>query len=114
MIAVIFEVKLTEKGKPEYLEIAANLRKLLEGLDGFVSIERFQSLADENKMLSLSFWRDEESIANWRTLSDHRSAQQKGRDSIFDSYRIRVAGVIRDYDQVERKEAPDDSNRDLA
>ena len=109
MLAVLFEVYPTESGKAEYLEIAAQLRGFLEGRDGFVSIERFQSLADEGKLLSLSFWRDEESIRRWRNLLEHRHAQQRGRDKLFQRYRIRVAEVIRDYDGDARDQAPADS-----
>ena len=114
MLAVIFEVIPTEKGKREYLEIASKLRSFLEGRDGFISIERFQSLTEEGKILSLSFWRDENSIAQWRNLLEHRAAQKKGKESLFHSYRIRVAEVVRDYTGTDRKEAPADSRDALA
>lgn len=114
MLAVIFEVTPTDEGKQEYLEIAAELRKFLEGREGFVSIERFQSLTNENKMLSLSFWKDEDSIRKWRNLIEHRQAQQKGKNLLFASYRIRVAEVCRDYTSEERQEAPYDSNNILS
>ena len=113
MLAVIFEVIPTEKGKREYLEIASKLRSFLEGIDGFISIERFQSLTEEGKILSLSFWRDENSIAQWRNFFEHRIAQRKGKDSLFRSYRIRVAEVVRDYTGTDRKEAPADSRNTL-
>ena len=109
MIAVIFEVQVAPARKQDYLDIAAELRPLLEQVDGFLSIERFQSLTDPEKLLSLSFFRDEEAVRNWRNLSQHRSAQHKGRDGIFADYRLRVAGVIRDYGMFERGEAPGDS-----
>ena len=110
MFAVIFEVYPTKEGMTKYLEIAAELRGFLENRDGFISIERFQSLSEEGKILSLSFWRDEEAIATWRRLFEHRSAQRKGRDLLFESYRIRVAEVVRDYTLTERGQAPLDSN----
>lgn len=110
MLAVIFEVIPTSEGKAEYLEIAMVLRKFLEEREGFISIERFQSLSDENKILSLSFWRDEESIRAWRNLFEHREAQVKGKNLLFSSYRIRVAEICRDYTSDNRKEAPSDSN----
>jgi len=110
MLAVIFEVIPTSEGKQEYLRIAAELRAFLEKRDDFISIERFQSLVDENKILSLSFWRDEKAIKAWRNLFEHRQAQQKGKSALFESYRIRVARVIRDYSATERVEAPTDSN----
>lgn len=113
MFAVIFEVIPTQEGKAEYLEIAAHLKQFLENRDGFISIERFQSLVDENKVLSLSFWRDEEAIMKWRKEMDHREAQKKGRNRIFKSYRIRVAEVVRDYTADERDQAPLDSNQEL-
>jgi len=114
MIAVIFEVIPSEEGKSEYLEIAAELRSILENRDGFISIERFQSLTEEGKILSLSFWRDESAVAKWRNVLEHRSAQKKGKESLFRSYRIRVAEVIRDYTATDRNEAPTDSKEALA
>jgi len=114
MMAVIFEVVPTEEGKPEYLKIAAELRRFLEKRDGFISIERFQSLTEEGKILSLSFWRDENSIAEWRNVLEHRNAQKKGKESLFQSYRIRVAEVVRDYTETDRNEAPADSKSALA
>jgi len=113
MFAVIFEVKPSVEGKDEYLKIAAELREFLENRDGFISIERFQSLTDEGKVLSLSFWRDEVDIKKWRNLIEHRSAQKKGKESLFQSYRIRVAEVMRDYSGSDRHEAPTDSNNEL-
>jgi heme-degrading monooxygenase HmoA len=110
MIAVIFEVKPKSEGKEEYLKIAAELREFLHKQDGFISIERFQSLVDENKVLSLSFWRDEESIRKWRNTLEHRNGQKRGKGSLFQSYRIRVAEVVRDYTESNRDEAPLDSN----
>ena len=114
MLAVIFEVIPTEEGKSEYLKIAAKLRSFLENRDGFISIERFQSLTVEGKILSLSFWRDENSIAEWRNVLEHRNAQKKGKELLFRSYRIRVAEVIRDYTETDRNEAPADSKSALA
>ena len=113
MFAVIFEVKPKEEGKEEYLKIAAELRKFLENRDGFISIERFQSLSEEGKILSLSFWRDEAAIETWRNVFEHRAGQKKGKDDLFHSYRIRVAKVVRDYTESERKAAPADSNEVL-
>ena len=110
MIAVIFEVNPNIEGKETYLEYAAGLRAFLEKQDGFISIERFQSLSDEGKLLSLSFWRDETTIEKWRNLIEHRTAQKAGKDSLFHSYRIRVAQVVRDYTESRRDEAPSDSN----
>lgn len=109
MIAVIFEVVPREGRTPEYLDIAADLRPLLDGIDGFISIERFQSLSDPGKVLSLSFWRDEEAIEVWRRMEPHRRAQAKGRATIFEDYRIRIASVVRDYGMNDREQAPRDS-----
>jgi heme-degrading monooxygenase HmoA len=109
MIAVIFEVWLKER--QAYLDIAAELRPLLDAIDGFVSIERFESLSEPGKLLSLSFWRDEAAVAAWRNLEAHRAAQVKGRGGIFDDYRLRIAGVIRDYGMIDRAEAPADSRK---
>ncbi|AZO57261.1 MULTISPECIES: antibiotic biosynthesis monooxygenase [unclassified Mesorhizobium] len=111
MIAVIFEVQPAEGRRDAYLGIAAELRPLLDGIDGFISVERFQSLADPNRVLSLSFWRDEEAVKAWRNTEEHRQAQQAGRDGIFAGYRLRIAHVVRDYGLAERDEAPADSRR---
>ena len=109
MIAVIFEVWPAAGRAPEYFDIAARLRSDLEKMDGFVSVERFESLTTKGKFLSLSFWRDEEAVRAWRNLERHRGAQAAGRGGIFADYRLRVASVIRDYGMQERDEAPADS-----
>jgi heme-degrading monooxygenase HmoA len=109
MIAVIFEVWPAEGRRQEYLDIAAELRKELETMDGFISIERFESLTQKGKVLSLSFWRDEEAVKRWRNLSSHRAAQSAGRAGIFADYRLRVASVLRDYGMEQREGAPADS-----
>jgi len=109
MLAVIFEVIPAPGRKEEYLELAAQLRPELEKIEGFISVERFASLTDENKLLSLSFWRDEEAVRNWRNLTGHREAQALGRSGVFADYRLRIAGVVRDYGMTDRAEAPQDS-----
>lgn len=109
MIAVIFEVIPREGMKDTYLDAAASLRHHLDRIDGFVSIERFESLTQPGKYLSLSFWRDEDAVRNWRTLEEHRHMQQLGRARLFADYRLRVAGVIRDYGMLDRAGAPEDS-----
>ena len=109
MIAVIFEVWPKPGQKQEYLDIAAALRPHLEEIDGFISIERFESLTEPGKMLSLSFFRDEAAIQTWRNLETHRSAQSKGRAEVFANYRLRIASVIRDYGMQDRAQAPKDS-----
>ena len=109
MIAVIFEVEPHAERRDDYFRIAAELRPLLDEIDGFISIERFESLTQKGKLLSLSFWRDEESIRRWRTLEAHRAAQARGRSTLFANYRLRVAEVVRDYGMHERTGAPHDS-----
>jgi len=106
MYAVIFEVEPAPGRRQDYLEIAAQLRPELEQIDGFISVERFQSLTQEGKILSLSFWRDEAAVTRWRRHEQHRDAQRAGRGGIFRSYRLRVAAVVRDYGLEERAEAP--------
>lgn len=108
MIAVIFEVTPTDEGKDEYLEIAGELKTLLGDMEGFISIERFVSLSDENRLLSLSFWKDQQTVRAWREQVFHREAQAKGRHKLFSNYRIRVAEVIRDYGMDDRAQAPRD------
>ena len=109
MIAVIFEVWPKPEHKQDYLDLAAELRPILETIDGFISIERFESLTEKGKILSLSFFRDEEAVAAWRNIPQHRGAQSKGRATILDNYRLRIAGVIRDYGMNDREQAPRDS-----
>jgi heme-degrading monooxygenase HmoA len=109
MIAVIFEVWASDGRKDEYLEIAASLRADLNNIDGFISVERFQSLTDPKKLLSLSFWRDEEAVRKWRNHSSHRTSQIQGRAGVFADYRLRIAAVTRDYGMRDRAAAPDDS-----
>jgi heme-degrading monooxygenase HmoA len=109
MIAIIFEVEPAEGHKDAYLAIAAKLRADLEKIDGFISVERFQSITNPGKMLSLSFFRDEAAVRAWRNLESHRAAQEAGRGGLFAGYRLRVAEVLRDYGLTERAEAPGDS-----
>lgn len=109
MIAVIFEVRPADGCKDDYLEIASRMRSLVEEVDGFISVERFQSLTDPDKILSLSFFEDEEAVQRWRNLEAHRAAQGKGRSGIFEDYRLRVAEVRRDYGMHDRAQAPSDS-----
>ncbi len=109
MIAVIFEAVPAPERQQEYLDLAAGLRPQLEKMDGFISIERFRSLTNEGKILSLSFWRDEEAVRHWRSVEGHRAAQAKGRGGVFSGYRLRVASVIRDYGMSDRAQAPADS-----
>lgn len=106
MIAVIFEVWPHETQRDAYFDLAAELKPLLETLDGFISVERFESLTSPGKFLSLSIWRDEASVKAWRETMEHRRAQGAGRASIFADYRLRVATVIRDYGLNEREQAP--------
>jgi len=109
MIAVIFEVWPKAGRAQDYLELAASLRRRLADIDGFISIERFESLTEPGKILSLSFFRDEAAVAAWRNLEAHRRAQARGRNELFADYRLRIAGVIRDYGMNDRSAAPADS-----
>jgi heme-degrading monooxygenase HmoA len=109
MIAVIFEVLPHEACRQQYLDAAAGLRARLERMDGFIAIERFESLSQPGKILSLSFWRDEEAVARWRNTEEHRAVQARGRGGLFRDYRLRVATVMRDYGLDDRAAAPGDS-----
>jgi heme-degrading monooxygenase HmoA len=109
MIAVIFEAETTADTQAEYLGWAADLRPLLDDIDGFLAIERFRSLTTPGRVLSLSFWRDEAAVARWRALPEHRRAQAAGRDHVFAGYRLRIAEVLRDYGKDDRAAAPADS-----
>ena len=109
MIAVIFEVEPRSDRRETYLDMAAELRPRLEQIDGFISIERFESLTTPGKILSLSFFRDEQALIEWRNTEAHRRAQAAGRATIFNDYRLRIASVIRDYGMSEREQAPEDS-----
>lgn len=109
MIAVIFEVLPHPNRKSGYLDIAAKMRPILDDIDGFISVERFQSLTNPDKLLSLSFFEDEAAVARWRTLTAHRGAQSAGRAGIFTDYHLRIAHVLRDYGMFDRDQAPGDS-----
>ena len=109
MIAVIFEVQPHPDRADAYFDAAERLRPLLSQIDGFISIERFESLSQPGHLLSLSFWRDERAVEQWRNLEAHRAVQAAGRRSIFAGYRLRVAQVVRDYGLNDREQAPDDS-----
>ena len=109
MIAIIFEVWPAEGETAHYLDLAADLKPELSKIDGFISVERFQSLTEPGKMLSLSFWRDEEAVSAWRNLPAHRRTQSKGRNGVFSDYRLKVAAIIRNYGMTDRDEAPADS-----
>ena len=109
MIAVIFEFTPAVGRFPEYMDLVAGLKADLEKADGFISLERFESITTKGKFLSLQFWRDEECVRKWRNLQKHREAQKQGRGGIFKSYRLRIAEVLRDYTMDERAQAPKDS-----
>jgi heme-degrading monooxygenase HmoA len=108
---VIFEVWVAEGRRDDYLDLAADLRDELEAVDGFVSVERFESIHEPGKLLSMSFWRDEEAVTAWRNHGRHRETQMKGRAGIFADYRLRVAKVARDYGLNQRDQAPADSRK---
>ncbi|MEN8659471.1 antibiotic biosynthesis monooxygenase [Marivita sp.] len=109
MIAIIFELMPAEGQKDAYLDIAATMRPLVEQVEGFISVERFQSLTNPDKLLSISFFEDEDAVHRWRELAGHRNAQSKGRTGIFSDYRLRVCHVMRDYGMFDREQAPEDS-----
>ncbi len=109
MIAVIFEFTPAPGRFPEYMELVGQLKPELDKAEGFISLERFESITAPGKFVSLQFWKDEESVRKWRNLQQHREAQRKGRAGIFASYRLRIAGVLRDYTMDQRGQAPRDS-----
>jgi heme-degrading monooxygenase HmoA len=109
MLAVIFEFEAVADRRQDYLDFAADLGPALKTIDGFISIERFESLTQPGKLLSISFWRDEAAISQWRNLEKHRAAQRAGREGVLQDYRLRVASVIRDYGMQDRAAAPADS-----
>ncbi|UZE51676.1 antibiotic biosynthesis monooxygenase family protein [Rhodopseudomonas sp. P2A-2r] len=109
MIAVIFEVWPKPEHRQQYFDLAAELKPLLATIDGFISVERFESLTEPGKILSLSLFRDEAAVAAWRNTPEHRATQGRGRAQIFANYRLRIAGIIRDYGMTDRAEAPSDS-----
>ncbi len=110
---VLFEVKPSAQGKAKYMELAAMLKPMLEGFDGFVRMERFQSLNDENKLLSMNVWESEEALSRWRNTVEHRMSQLKGKTELFESYTITVTTVVREYTNVDREHAPKDSTEYL-
>ena len=109
MIAVIFEVEPEEGMTGPYLEMAAKMRALVETVSGFISVERFESITNPGKLLSLSFWENEAALENWRQMAEHRAAQTAGRNRMFKGYRLKVVSVMRDYGKHDRDDAPADS-----
>lgn len=109
-IVVLFEVKPTKEGRARYMELAGMLKPLLSGLEGFISAERFSSINEEGKLLSLNIWEDEAALMRWRNVVEHRMSQQEGRDKLFESYKITICEVLREYTDVDRAGAPEDSN----
>ncbi len=107
---VLFEVTPTNEGKKRYLELASMLKPMLNGFDGFISAERFQSLVDERKILSMNVWESEDAMSKWRTMTEHRMSQLEGKTKLFESYKITVTEVIREYTDTDREKAPKDSN----
>ena len=112
-IIVLFEVKPTKEGMQKYLDLAAMLKPLLSGFEGFIRAERFTSLNEEGKLLSMNIWTDEEAVAKWRNVMEHRMSQKEGREKLFESYRITVCSAIRTYSDTDRAQAPKDSNEAL-
>ncbi len=111
MIAVIFEFTPAPGKTAEYFDLAGSLKAEVEKFDGFISIERFESVTNPGKFVSLSFWRDEAALQAWRNVETHRAAQARGRGDVFSDYRLRVASVVRDYSLNSRDEAPADSRK---
>ena len=109
MIAVIFEFTPADGRFPDYMKLVGELKADLDRAEGFISLERFESITNKGKFVSLQFWKDEESVRRWRNLQKHREAQKHGRASVFDSYRLRIASVVRDYTMDERDQVPTDS-----
>lgn len=109
-IVVLFEVKPTAAGKQKYLDLAAMLKPLLAGFEGFIAAERFSSLNEEGKLLSMNVWTDEAAVERWRNVMQHRMSQKEGREKLFESYKITVCSVLRTYTDTDRAQAPQDSN----
>ena len=112
-IIVLFEVKPTKEGMQKYLDLAAMFKPLLSGFEGFIRAERFTSLNEEGKLLSMNIWTDEEAVAKWRNVMEHRMSQKEGREKLFESYRITVCSAIRTYSDTDPAQAPKDSNEAL-
>lgn len=109
-VIVLFEVKPTEEGMQQYLNLAAMLKPMLAGFEGFIRAERFSSLNEEGKLLSMNVWTDETAVERWRNVMEHRMSQKEGRERLFESYRITVCSAVREYSDTEREQAPKDSN----
>ncbi len=110
-VIVLFEVTPTKEGMEKYLELAAMLKPMLSNVEGFIRAERFQSLNEEGKLLSMNIWENEEAVTKWRNTMEHRMSQAQGKNKLFESYKITVCSSIREYTNLDRKEAPEDSNK---
>lgn len=109
-VVVLFEVKPTKEGMQKYLALAAMLKPMLAGFEGFIRAERFSSLNEEGKLLSMNVWTDEAAVERWRNVVEHRISQKEGREKLFESYKITVCSTIREYSDTDRAQAPADSN----
>ena len=109
-VIVLFEVKPTKEGMQRYLDLAAMLKPMLTGFEGFIRAERFSSLNEEGKLLSMNVWTDEAAVERWRNMAEHRMSQKEGREKLFESYKITVCNAVREYSDTEREQAPEDSN----
>ena len=109
-VVVLFEVKPTKEGMQRYLDLAAMLKPMLAGFEGFIRAERFTSLNEEGKLLSMNIWTDEDAVKRWRNVMEHRMSQKEGREKLFESYQITVCSVLRSYTDTDREQAPSDSN----
>jgi len=110
-VIVLFEVKPTKEGMQRYLDLAAMLKPMLSGFEGFIRAERFSSLNEEGKLLSMNVWTDETAVERWRNVIEHRMSQKEGKESLFESYKITVCSALREYSDTERSQAPEDSNK---
>ena len=96
MFSVIFEVNRKPERKDEYLDLAKQLKPVLQKIDGFIDNERFESQIKQGWLLSHSTWRDEKSVIRWRTEGEHHQVQKRGRFDIFRDYHLRVGDVVSD------------------
>lgn len=93
--AVVFSSVATGEDTDGYQRMAARMQELAEQQPGYLGIE--STRGDDGVGITVSYWRDEDSIRNWHSVAEHREAQRLGREKWYRRFRLRVCRVERAY-----------------
>ena len=97
MIIVVFEFNVNKGREKDYFLEVEKLQTEIQNAEGFIGVDRFESNNTKGYYVSVSSWKDEQSVNKWHKNSKHAIAQNLGKKEIFKSFRIRVAKFFRDY-----------------